>query len=344
MHTYSIMSSEDVTNMLTIALIQSKPTINKNANLQKTLAMVEQAARRGAKIICLQELYRTVYFPQYVHAKKDDYAETIPGESTAALSELARRYHVVIIVPIFEKVIEKKQTKTIEQNSQSSKTTNVANNTNDTSANISNIRGDTQYYNSAVVIDVDGTLLGTYHKMHLPQDPYFYEQNYFTAGNTGNGIASQQGGYKVYKTRFATFAVLICYDQWFPEAARIVTLQGADLIFYPTAIGNIINYTHNDGDWHDAWETVMRGHAIANGIHIAAVNRVGEEDNLNFWGQSFVCDAFGKVLHRASQSNEEIVICTVDLAHNMRIRKGWGFLRHRRPTSYGLLAKKQSKD
>lgn len=290
---------------ITIALIQSKVTADKNLNLEKTLAIVENAAKNGAKIICLQELYRTIYFPQYENADKDAYAETIPGESTAALSKLAKKCQVVIIVPLFEK-----------KKSSGNKY---------------------KYYNSAVVIDADGTLLDTYHKIHVPQDPCFYEENYFIAGGSDK---EEQQGYKVYKTKVATFAVLICYDQWFPEAARIVTLNGADIIFYPTAIGYMTGYDSPDGDWHDAWETVMRGHAIANGTHIAAVNRVGEEDHLNFWGQSFVCDAFGKILKRASAKDEETVITTIDLAHNQRIRDGWGFLRHRRPDTYGKLSKK----
>jgi len=276
---------------VTIGLIQTKVFANKTKNVQKTAALVEEATTKGAKIICLQELYKTMYFPQYRKANKDA-AETIPGESTEVFRELAKQHQVVIIVPIYEK----------------------------TSNN--------EYYNSAVVIDTNGKLLDTYRKIHIPQDPYFYEQKHFKNSTLG---------YKIYKTKYAKFAVLICYDQWFPEAARIVTLKGADLIFYPTAIGNIIGHKSQDGDWHAAWETVMRGHAIANGIHIAAVNRVGMEDKLRFWGQSFVCDAFGKVLQKANNNKEEIVICQIDLAQNQRIRKEWGFLNNRRPDTYQAL-------
>jgi agmatine deiminase len=271
-----------------IALIQLHASPDKNIALQKTITLIEQAAKNGVQIICLPELYRTIYFPQYKNANKNNYAETIPGESTKVFTKLAKKYQVVIIVPIFEK----------------------------------NNNG--KYYNSAVVINSNGKLMDVYHKIHIPQDPYFYEQNYFTKGQS----------YKIYKTKYAKFAVLICYDQWFPEAARIATLHGAELIFYPTAIGNIIGYKSKDGDWHNAWKTVMRGHAIANAVHIAAVNRVGKEDKLNFWGQSFVCDSFGKVLKRASSKQEEILICKIDLAHNLRIRQGWGFLKHRRPDTY----------
>lgn len=272
-----------------IGAVQSTVGKDMNANLAKTILLVRKAAKAGAKIICLQELYRTVYFPQYKKSAFDAYSETIPGESTNIFSKLAKELGVIIIVPLFEKA------------------------------------SDGHYYNSAVVIDQTGKLLDTYHKIHIPQDERFYEKNYFKEG---------QSGYKIYKTKFATFAVLICYDQWFPEAARMATLAGADIIFYPTAIGNVVGYNSPDGDWHDAWETVMRGHAIANGVHIVAVNRVGREDKLKFWGQSFIADSFGKVLKRGSASKEEVVVAKLDLAHNKRIRDGWGFFRNRRTDTY----------
>ncbi len=186
------------------------------------------------------------------------------------------------------------------------------------------------YYNSAVVIDAGGKLLPTYRKVHIPHDPLFYEQDYFEAGNLG---------YRVYRTRYAVFSVLICYDQWFPEAARISTLHGADILFYPTAIGRIKDAPSGGEDWHAAWETVQRGHAIANGVHVAAVNRVGEEGRLQFFGGSFVCDAFGKVLKKAGSENEELLVVEVDLSQNKRIRQGWGFLRNRRPETYGDLSR-----
>jgi len=277
--------------LVTIGAIQAKASQDVAVNLAKTIRMVRQAARRGAQIICLQELYRTTYFPQHAKPKRGLSAESIPGESTNAFSKLAKELRVVIIVPIFEKA-----------------------------------RGG-KNYNSAVVIDEKGKLLPTYRKMHIPQDPLFYEKNYFHPGDRG---------WRVYKTRFATFAVLICYDQWFPEAARMATLAGAEIIFYPTAIGNVVGYHAADGDWHDAWETVMRGHAIANGVHVVAVNRVGREDRLRFWGQSFACDSFGKLLKHASSSREEVTIAKLDLSHNRRIREGWGFLRNRRPDAYNF--------
>ncbi|MBU1038640.1 carbon-nitrogen hydrolase [Patescibacteria group bacterium] len=182
-----------------------------------------------------------------------------------------------------------------------------------------------RFHNSAAVINEQGKLLPTYRKIHIPHDPLFWEKNYFNPS---------QAGYKIYKTKYATFAVLICFDQWFPEAARIATLKGADLIFYPTAIGYIVGHNSKDGDWHNAWETVMRGHAIANGVHVAAINRTGREDKLNFWGQSFVTNGFGTIIKKASATKEEIIICDIDLSHNKRIRQGWGFLKNRRPDTY----------
>lgn len=279
---------------VTVAGIQVKAGPEPAANMAKAARLARQAARRGARIICLPELYRTIYFPQYRQRDARAYAETIPGESTALFRALAKELGVVLIVPIYEKA-----------------------------------RGG-KYYNSAAVIDERGRLLPTYRKMHIPQDPLFYEQKYFAPGNRG---------WRVYKTRFATFAVLICYDQWFPEAARAVALAGAEILFYPTAIGNVVGYRSADGDWHDAWETVMRGHAIANGVHVVAVNRVGREDQLRFWGQSFACDSFGQILKRASARREEAMIAKLDLAHNQRIREGWGFFRNRRPQAYAVMAR-----
>lgn len=279
-----------------IGLVQTAVSEDLAVNLNKTLALVEEAAKNGAQIVCLQELYRARYFPQEERQDAGRFAESIPGESTKAFSELAKKHKIVIIVPLFEKHPSGK------------------------------------FFNSAVVIDVDGKLLDTYHKVHVPQDPLFYEQNYFEAGDLG---------YKVYKTAYAQFGVLICYDQWFPEAARICTIKGADILFYPTAIGYIKDHTSADGDWHDAWETVQRGHAIANGVHVAAVNRVGEEGELQFWGSSFVCDSFGKIIAKASSDREEVLAATVDLGLNKRIRDGWGFLKNRRPDTYKPLTEKQ---
>jgi len=282
-------------NEVTICLIQTAVADNISENVQKTIKEIRRAANEGAQIVCLQELFNTVYFPQYEKCEYDRFAETIPGNTTDAFSKLAKELGIVIIVPIFEKA------------------------------------SDGNYYNSAVTIDVDGGILGVYRKIHIPFDPLFYEKNYFKDGNLG---------YKVYKTRFASIGILICYDQWFPEAARINALMGADIIFYPTAIGWIEGYHSQDGDWHNAWETIQSGHAIANGIHVAVVNRVGKEEKLNFWGGSFVSDAFGKILKKASNNREETLIVKVDLGLNKRIREGWGFFNNRRPDTYQSICKK----
>ena len=277
---------------VSIGLIQTSASDDVEQNMRKTAERIEEASRKGAQIVCLQELYRSKYFPQ---AEKQDFsslAETVPGESTKAFSALAKKNKIVIIAPIFEKASNGK------------------------------------YYNSAVVIDADGKTLGTYRKAHVPHDPLFYEQNYFEAGDSG---------YCVFKTRYARVGVLICYDQWFPEAARINALMGAEIIFYPTAIGYIKGESLSDGDWRDAWKTVQRAHAIVNGIHVAAVNRVGEEGELQFWGGSFVCDSFGVMLKEASCTKEETLVVEVDLAKNKRIQEGWGFLRNRRPDTYKAL-------
>ena len=256
-----------------IGLIQTAVSDDIADNMKKTIERIKEASRRGAQIVCLQELYRTKYFPQEEKQDASKLAETIPGESTRAFSALAKEKKIVIIAPLFEKSSNGK------------------------------------YYNSAAIIDADGKISGTYRKVHIPNDPYFYEKNYFEAGDQG---------YCVHKTQYARIGVLICYDQWFPEPARINALKGAEIIFYPTAIGYIKGYTSSDGDWHDAWKTVQRAHAIANGVHVAAVNRVGEEGQLKFWGGSFVCDSFGKVLKEASDTNEEVLVVKVDLSKNKR--------------------------
>jgi agmatine deiminase len=230
-------------------------------------------------------------------------AETIPGESTEVFGPLAKELGTTIIVPVYECAIEKIAAgKTGKRG-----------------------RAHPRYFNSAVVFDERGRMLRTYRKIHIPQDPLFYEKNFFDPGDSG---------YLVYKTPRANFAVLICYDQWFPEAARQATLAGADIIFYPTAIGHVVGYKSADGDWQDAWETIMRGHAIANGTHVVAVNRAGREAKLRFWGHSFACDSFGKILKRLGNGSDEILMAKLNLAHNERIREGWGFLRNRRPETY----------
>jgi agmatine deiminase len=284
--------TDEKRKIVSIGLIQTTVSDDIADNMKKTIERIEEASRKGAQIVCLQELYRTKYFPQEKKQDVSKLAETIPGESTRAFSELAKKKKIVIIAPLFEK----------------------------------NSNG--KYYNSAAIIDANGKILGSYRKVHIPNDQFFYEKNYFEAGDQG---------YCVHKTQYARVGVLICYDQWFPEPARINALKGAEIIFYPTAIGWIKGHSSSEGDWHDAWKTVQRAHAIANGVHVAAVNRVGEEGQLKFWGGSFVCDSFGKVLKEASDTNEEALVVKVDLSKNKKIQEGWGFLKNRRPDTYNSL-------
>ncbi len=276
---------------VTIGLIQTPVSRDLSENLRKTKDAVITAIRSGARIICLQELFRSPYFPQGECVDAAVYAEEIPGESTELFSQIAEEYHVVIIVPVFEKGT------------------------------------DGCYYNSAAVINTDGELMPVYRKVHVPYDPLFYEKNYFCPGNR----------YHVYDTVYGRIGVLICYDQWFPEAARAVALEGADIIFYPTAIGRIRGMEDpSEGDWRTAWETVQRGHAIASCVCIAAVNRTGTEGDLQFWGGSFVCDSFGNILGRCGEEDGVLVV-DVDFSKNREIRESWGFLRNRRPDTYESL-------
>ncbi len=281
---------------ITIGLIQTVASDDIAENMKNALAKTEEAAKKGAQVVCLPELYRSKYFPQEENQKVKGLAETIPGESTQAFATMAKKQKITVIVPLFEKHLSGK------------------------------------FFNSAVTIGEDGKILGIYRKVHIPNDPFFYEKSYFEPGNSG---------YEVYKTPHAHISVLICYDQWFPEPARINALGGTDIIFYPTAIGTIKGYTSTDGDWHDAWKTVQRAHAIANGVHVAAVNRVGEEGQLKFWGGSFVCDSFGKVLKQASAEKEEILVSKLDLSKNKRIQEGWGFLKNRRPDTYNAIVERR---
>jgi agmatine deiminase len=287
---------------VTVGLVQTKVSENLEENLSKTVRMIRKAAKAGAQIISLQELFRTPYFPQKRNVDVSQYCETIPGETTKAMSALAKELGVVIIVPLCEKALARTGTDT------------------------GNKKG--KCFNTAVVFDTDGKMLGRYHKNHIPHDPGFYEKDYFEQGTSG---------YQVFKTKFAKIAVLICFDQWFPEAARLAKLNGAEIIFYPTAIGEILDYLPPEGDWHDAWETIQRSHAIANSVPVVSVNRTGVEDKTQFWGQSFVADAFGKVLKRASKLKEEVIVVKLDLTMNEFISEGWGFLRNRRPDTYNPL-------
>ncbi len=281
---------------LRIALVQMSCEAEPRRNLDKALTRIDEAAARGANVICLQELFRSRYFCQSEEARSFDLAEPIPGPTTEALSVAAAARKVVIVGSIFER------------------------------------RTEGIYHNTAVVMDTDGRLAGRYRKMHIPDDPHYYEKFYFTPGDLD---------FTAHRTAHATVGALVCWDQWFPEAARLVALAGAQIVFYPTAIG------WERGEVEpvrrrqlQAWETVQRGHAIANGMFVAVVNRVSAEDSLEFWGNSFVVDPFGEVIARAGASAEEILIADCNLALIEETRRNWPFLRDRRIDAYGDLLRR----
>lgn len=283
---------------LTIGLVQMRMSESVEANLERASRMIGKAAAAGARVVCLPELFATRYFPQYQgsspeSAKGREWLDTIPGMATEMLSEAARTNEVVLVGgSIFES-------------------------------------DEGRVFNTSVVFDQRGGMLGRYRKTHIPHDEYFYEQHYFEEGDTG---------FQAFDTDIGCISPLICYDQWFPEAARAVALLGAEVVFYPTAIGTVKGIAQKEGNWHQAWENVMRGHAIANGMVVCGVNRCGREDRMSFWGGSFVCDAFGRTLKRAGRG-EEIVVCRVDLDHGRDVREGWRFFQNRRPECYGALVK-----
>ena len=287
-------------SVVKIGLIQTAASVHPEANLKNQLALVERAARRGAQIICTQELFRSQYFCQTEDHANFKLAESIPGPSTDALGKLAQKHRAVIIASLFEK------------------------------------RAAGVYHNTAAIIDADGSLLGRYRKMHIPDDPLYYEKFYFAPGDLG---------FKTWSTRHGKIGVLICWDQWYPEAARLTALQGAQILFYPTAIGWHPGEKKKYGKTqHDAWETIQRSHAIANGCYVAVPNRVGHEKlagrGIEFWGQSFVAGTSGEILARAGAHQEEILIVPVDLARVDVTRTHWPFLRDRRIDAYGNLTKR----
>jgi N-carbamoylputrescine amidase len=290
----------------TIGLIQDHATSDVADNLRRTDRLVRDAAARGAQIVCLKELFQSPYFCKSQRSERFDLAEPIPGPTTDAMQRLAHELGIVMVVPIFERQ----------------------------AAGI--------YRNSAAIIDADGSLLGTYRKMHIPDDPLFNEKYYFTPGDAdaSNDTATRLGGFKVWKTRYATIGVLICWDQWYPEAARITSLLGAQVLFYPTAIGW---HPAERAEWGqaqvDAWRTIQRSHAIANGVYVAAPNRVGHEDEpgtdgITFFGHSFVVDPFGRYIAEAGEG-EEVLIAQCDPALIETVRRNWPFLRDRRIDAYG---------
>jgi N-carbamoylputrescine amidase len=278
-----------------IGLVQSRCSEDLEENTAKTISGIREAAGRGAQIICTQELFRSTYFCQREDAENFQMAEPIPGPTTLLLQEEARSLGVVIVGSLFEE------------------------------------RAPGLFHNTAVVIDADGTLLGTYRKMHIPDDPGFYEKYYFAPGDQG---------FRVWKTKFGTIGVLICWDQWYPEAARLTALQGAEILFYPTAIGWLPREKESVGaEQRDAWRTIQRSHAIANGCYVAAINRVGHEasssgDGIDFWGGSFVAGTSGQILDEASLSKEAVLVTAIDLAKIRQTRIEWPFYRDRRIDAY----------
>ncbi|PYP69250.1 MAG: acyltransferase [Gemmatimonadetes bacterium] len=284
-----------------IGLVQMAMSADPDANLQKAVAKVEEGAAAGAALVCLPELFRSLYFAQREDAALFDLAEPVPGPTTDVLGKVAKRARVVVIAPIFER------------------------------------RAPGLYHNTAAVIDADGRLVGLYRKMHIPDDPAYYEKFYFTPGDLG---------FRVFDTRVGRIGTLVCWDQWYPEGARLTALQGANILFYPTAIGWHPKEKASHGPQQlDAWRTIQRSHAIANGLYVAAVNRVGYEPagsedhagGIEFWGSSFLADPFGAVVTEAPADRETLLVGEVDLARIEEVRRGWPFLRDRRIDAYAGL-------
>lgn len=281
-----------------VGLVQMTCTSTKEENLSKAISKIREAAAKGAKIICLQELFTSLYFCDVESYKNFLLAETIPGPSTNALSLIASELGVVIVASLFEK------------------------------------RAQGLYHNTTAVLDADGTYLGKYRKMHIPDDPAYFEKFYFTPGDLG---------YKVFKTKFVTIGVLICWDQWFPEAARITSLMGAEILFYPTAIGWSTQQEETTNvEQYNAWQTMQRSHSIANGVHVVSVNRVGleQEGAMKFWGGSFVSNPLGTILYKASHDQEEIAVIPINTELTDQYRTHWPFMRDRRIDSYQPITKR----
>jgi N-carbamoylputrescine amidase len=276
-----------------VGLLQLACSADPAQNMQKTVEGVRKLAQDGAQIVCLQELFRSLYFCDVEDYANFTLAEAIPGPSTEVLSTLAKELGVVIIASLFEK------------------------------------RAEGLYHNTTAVLDADGTYLGKYRKMHIPDDPGYYEKFYFTPGDLG---------YKVFKTKFGNLGVLICWDQWYPEAARITSLMGADILFYPTAIGwHKDQDPQTNQDQYQAWQTIQRSHSVANGVPVVSVNRVGIEGDMRFWGGSFVSNAFGRVEFQADHEAETAQVVEISLEGSDRYRTHWPFLRDRRIDSYSPL-------
>jgi N-carbamoylputrescine amidase len=286
-------NSETDVSTITVGLVQMACSSDVDKNLASAIESICAAAKKGAQIICLPELFLTQYFCQTEDTQNFSLAESLPGPTSETLSKLAKELEVVLIVPLFEK------------------------------------RTEGIYHNTALVIDADGSIAGTYRKMHIPDDPCFFEKFYFTPGDTG---------FKSFPTRYGRVGVLICWDQWFPEAARLSTLSGAQFLFYPTAIGYQDEDAKESNQQITAWETIQKSHAISNGVFLGSVNRVGRENALTFWGRSFICNPFGKVIGQA-ENEPEIVIAQCSLPEIESVRQNWPFLRDRRVDAYQGLSK-----
>ncbi|GAB3754544.1 carbon-nitrogen hydrolase [Spirosoma pomorum] len=280
-----------------VGLVQMSCSADVESNIQKAINGIREAAQQGAQIVCLQELFTSLYFCDVEDHHNFSLAEAIPGPTTTRLGELAGELGVVIIASLFEK------------------------------------RAQGLYHNTTAVLDADGTYLGKYRKMHIPDDPGYYEKFYFTPGDLG---------YKVFDTKFAKIGVLICWDQWYPEAARITALMGAEILFYPTAIGWDTNEPdpEQNTEQYNAWQTIQRSHSIANGVPVVAVNRVGREADQKFWGGSFVTNPFGSLLYLAPHDEEIVHVQEIDLGLSEKYRTTWPYLRDRRIDSYQPITKR----
>ena len=287
-----------MSKIVNVGIVQMACTSDPKENLDKAIVKIREAASKGAQIVCLQELFTSLYFCDVEDYENFKLAESIPGPSTDTLSKVASELGVVIIASLFEK------------------------------------RAQGIYHNTTAVLDADGTYLGKYRKMHIPDDPAYYEKFYFTPGDLG---------YKIFKTKFATIGILICWDQWYPEGARITSLMGAEILFYPTAIGWATSQDEaTNSEQFNAWQTIQRSNAVANGIHVVSVNRVGLEQAgaMKFWGGSFISNPFGRVLLEASHDKEEVHVLAVDLNKTDSYRTHWPFLRDRRIDSYQPITKR----
>ena len=290
------MESAGANNQLRVGLVQLRCTEQPEENLARALAGIDDAAGRGARLVCLPELFRTRYFCQTEDSARFALAEPVPGPTVEAVAKVAAARGVAVVASVFER------------------------------------RAEGLYHNTAVVIDADGSVAGVYRKMHIPDDPLYYEKFYFAPGDLG---------FCAFETRAGRVGTLVCWDQWFPEAARLTALAGAQLLVYPTAIGWESGVRPEwEAAEHDAWETSQRAHAIANGVFVIAVNRVGPEERLTFWGQSFVADPFGRVVARGSAVEAETLVVDCDLALIEEVRRGWPFLRDRRIDAYGDLLRR----